>query len=188
MNVGVLAFQGDVREHHEALKSLNVRSCDVRSADDLHHVDALIMPGGESTVISRFLTETKLRPLLIDLAKEGLPIYGTCAGAILLSEDIVGDDRLEPLKILSIAVSRNAYGRQSESFTERIPFGDQKDINAVFIRAPKIIRVGPGVEVLSALRGDPVLVKQGNILASTFHPELSETPSRIHAYFLSLIR
>ena len=188
--IGVLAFQGDVREHHEALRALNVASIDVRSADEFERVDALIIPGGESTVISKFLKETGLDRRIIERAKdERFPIYGTCAGAILMAQKIIGEDRFQPLSLIDIDIERNAYGRQAESFTERISLHLAKDeeIDAVFIRAPKIVRVGPSVTVLGTHAGEPVLCRQGNILISTFHPELSSAPSAIHRHFLTIL-
>jgi|SRR3989338_3652196 len=188
--VGVLAFQGDVREHHEALRKLNVASIDVRSADEFEKVDALIIPGGESTVISKFLNEAGLDQRIIERAKdERFPIYGTCAGAILLASEIHQDDQVKPLGLIDITVTRNAYGRQAESFHGSISltFSDVKEMSGTFIRAPKIVRVGPSVTVLGTHAGEPVLCRQRNILVSTFHPELSEVPSRIHRFFLSLL-
>ncbi len=190
MMVGVLAFQGDVREHHEALRVLGAASMDVRSVDDLAKADALIIPGGESTVISKFLSETGLFDAIKTRAKEGFPIYGTCAGAILLASEILHDDCVEPMKLIDITVERNAYGRQAESFSDRISLdlhGEKGDIDAVFIRAPKIVRTGSAVKVLGFLSGEPVLCRQGNILVSTFHPELSGGPSPIHRLFLNAV-
>lgn len=188
--IGVLAFQGDVREHHEALRALDVASMDVRSVDDLAKADALIIPGGESTVISKFLTETGLRQVIIDrVRKKNFPVYGTCAGAILLASEILHDDRIDPMKLIDITVERNAYGGQSESFQGSISLTlpDCKEISGTFIRAPKIVRTGSAVTVLGSLSGEPVLCSQGNILVSTFHPELSQKPSDIHRYFLSFL-
>lgn len=187
--IGVLAFQGDVREHHEALRALDVSSIDVRSIEDFEKIDALIIPGGESTVISKFLTETGLRQVIIHrVQKENLPIYGTCAGAILLASEILHEDRVEPMKLIDITVERNAYGRQAESFHGSIflTLSDIKEISGTFIRAPKIVRMGLKVSVLGTCAGEPVLCRQGNILISTFHPELSPAPPDIHRYFLSL--
>lgn len=190
MIIGVLAFQGDVREHHEALAALSAPSFDVCSVDDLAKAGALIIPGGESTVISKFLTETGLRQVIIERARKGsLPVYGTCAGAILLASEILHDDRIDPMKLIDITVERNAYGRQAESFRGPVSlaFSENKEISGIFIRAPKIVRTGSAVTVLGSLSGEPVLCRQGNILVSTFHPELLGDPSPIHRLFLNAV-
>src|SRR3989344_7679715 len=132
--IGVLAFQGDVREHHEVLRSLNVTSMDVRSREDLQQVHALIIPGGESTVISKFFAATGMDQAIIERSNhEVFPIYGTCAGAIVLAKEIIGDERFEPLKLIDIAIERNAYGRQTESFERHISIeldGSAQEIHA----------------------------------------------------------
>ncbi|HLC76445.1 MAG TPA: pyridoxal 5'-phosphate synthase glutaminase subunit PdxT [Candidatus Peribacterales bacterium] len=188
MVVGVLAFQGDVLEHHQALKNLGVESKDVRSIEEFRDVDALIIPGGESTVIGKFLEETKLGEAIIDRTKkEKFPLYGTCAGAILLAKEIVGDSSVTSLKLIDISVERNAYGRQTESFQETISLNlgsSTEEIVATFIRAPRIVRVGNTVEVLAMQNGDPVLCRQGSVLVSTFHPELLPELSAVHQLFL----
>jgi len=188
--IGVLAFQGDVREHHEVLRSLNVTSMDVRSREDLQQVHALIIPGGESTVLSKFFSATGMDQAIIERSRcEAFPIYGTCAGAILLSEEIVEEDIVQPLKLIDIAVERNSYGRQAESFERRISValdGSMREINAVFIRAPRIVRAGRGVTVLATCDGDPVLCRQGSVLVSTFHPELLAGDQSLHQMFVEM--
>lgn len=184
MKVGVLAFQGDVLEHMRALATLGAEAREVRSVSELENVEALIIPGGESTVIGKFLEETGLRERIIERhRKENFPIYGTCAGAILLAKEVFSDGVLEtrfhPLGLMDISIERNAYGRQSDSFEGE---------GMIFIRAPQIKRVGSSVEVLREMQGLPIAVQEGTILASTFHPELSLTPSVFHRLFLTLGR
>ncbi len=148
---------------------------EVRSCEDLASVDALILPGGESTVMMKLLEHGRLDRMIINRVRSGMPIFGTCAGAILLS--------YSHLKLMDISVDRNAYGPQLRSFTEDIMIRDIGEVHASFIRAPKIIRTGTDVLVLALSGDDPVLVRERNILASTFHSEL-EACTQIHAYFL----
>ena len=183
MTIGVLAFQGDVREHMDALEVLDATPQEVRSISDLESVQGLIIPGGESTVIGKFLEETGLRERIIERhRKEDFPIYGTCAGAILLAKEVFSDgvpeSRFRPLGLMDISVERNAYGRQAESFESE---------GAIFVRAPEIRRVGSGIEVLAEHGGLPIAVREGNLLASTFHPELKNAPSLLHRLFLALV-
>ncbi|HLD07901.1 MAG TPA: pyridoxal 5'-phosphate synthase glutaminase subunit PdxT [Candidatus Peribacterales bacterium] len=192
MNIGVLAFQGDVREHHRALAKFGVRSIDVRSIEEFERVDGLIIPGGESTVMAKFLKETGLFSRIIERAKnDHFPIYGTCAGAILLATEILHDDSVEPMKLIDITVERNAYGRQAESFSANISFaveGETKSLPAIFIRAPRIVRVGSGVTTLGMIGGEPVVCREGNIFVSTFHPELLSNSSIIHRTFVEGVK
>lgn len=258
MGVGVLAFQGDFAEHLNVLCSLNVEAIEVRSLQDLAKVDGLIIPGGESTVIARFLNETGVGIEIVrrvgkgkkgtegKVGKEGssdssdspldreleverlvssesftkaiktaekirrpLAIYGTCAGAIILAKEATGKNAPKPLGLIDITIDRNAYGSQVDSFETEIrvdmrnvivetPRRDvstnnirgvstkQSNIPVAFIRAPKITRVGKDVEVLAKHKGLPVLVRQGNVLAGTFHPEV-RGENRIHRLFLDMI-
>jgi pyridoxal 5'-phosphate synthase pdxT subunit len=198
MTVGVLAFQGDVIEHLRALTMLGAEACEVRSVDEFQKVDALIIPGGESTVISEFLELTGLRDVIIDRCRQkSFPIFGTCAGAIVMGKPIVRHPvgalhatPLQPLGLMDITVERNAYGRQTDSFEAEIavdfPEG-RESVHGLFIRAPKIVSVGEGVTVLARCAGLPVLCQQGSLLAATFHPELMDRPSTPHRHFLSLI-
>jgi len=184
MQVGVLAFQGDVLEHIQALHTLGAEAVEVRSVADLESVQRLIIPGGESTVMSKFLDETGLRGAIIERSEKGnFPIYGTCAGAILLAKDVssngVPEKRVKPLMLMDIAIERNAYGRQTESFVDAVT-------KAIFIRAPKVLKFGPTVRVLSEHGGYPVAYIQGVLLASTFHPELAGGASFLHRLFLTL--
>ncbi len=175
MVVGVLAFQGDFAEHIKILDDLKVRSVEVRSSRELSEVDVLIIPGGESTVMMKFLTETGLDKEIIKRVKSEMPVLGTCAGAILLSDSY--------LNLLGISVDRNAYGSQLQSFSDRITIKDIGSIEAAFIRAPIITRVGDDVSVLASYNENPVLVQSGLIIAATFHPEV-KSESAVHSLLL----
>ena len=185
--VGVLALQGDFREHLAALQACEVEGVPVRLAADLGAVDALILPGGESTTMTR-LMEPALKGEIQRRAGIGMPVMGTCAGMILMAERIEdGRPDQEPLGLMHITVRRNAYGRQIDSFEaeveSRIPGGSGP---ALFIRAPQLTERGSNVDVLAVLGGQPVALKEGARLALAFHPEL--TPERRwHQYFLSLL-
>ncbi|MCR4404589.1 MAG: pyridoxal 5'-phosphate synthase glutaminase subunit PdxT [Candidatus Acetothermia bacterium] len=186
MKVGVLALQGDFREHLRAVERLGAQGVEVRRPEDLKDVERLIIPGGESTAISLLLRESGLDRELRRLGRAGLPIFGTCAGLILLARELVtGRDGVEPLGLIDIAVRRNAYGRQIDSFEEDLEIAGLGALRAVFIRAPKIERLGPNVQALAYHDGVPVLAREGNILVSSFHPELTGNLS-LHRYFLSL--
>lgn len=184
--VGVLALQGAFAAHCDALSSIGVRAVEVRTPAQLESVDALLMPGGESSTMSQLLESSGLfDPIAVRLA-EGMPAFGTCAGMILLSTDILdGREDQRNFGVIDISVRRNAFGRQVDSFESEI---DTRvgEFHGVFIRAPRIERVGPDVEVLGQLGDEPVLVQQGNVLASSFHPELSHDV-RLHQHFISLM-
>ena len=175
MKIGVLALQGAFREHLETLRAIGVEGVRVREAADLEGVSGLILPGGESTTMRHLIERWGLRQPIMDLAEAGTPIFGTCAGMIVLADQIVGG---EPpiLPLLDVSVERNAFGRQLDSFEAELPvpiLGDTP-VHAVFIRAPVIERVGPGVDVLARLDdGRVVAVRQGNVIATAFHPELA---------------
>ena len=180
--IGVLALQGDFEKHERALERAGAEAVQVRSAADLESVDGLIIPGGESTTMLKLLEEEKLLEPLRDFGR-GRPVFGTCAGAILLASE-VSHPAQASLGLLDIDVERNAYGRQLDSRIARLtPQGLEGDLEAVFIRAPIIRRVGEQVKVLASYQGDPVLVEQGRHLVATFHPELTDDP-RIHRLFL----
>ena len=186
MTVGVLAFQGDVREHHEALRALGAESIDVRSIDDLEKVDALIIPGGESTVMSRFLELTGVGTEIKRRGGEGsMPIYGTCAGAIIIAKKVTGKNVPSTLRLMNITIERNAYGTQMQSFHADLKIkGCQSPFPVAFIRAPVITSVGKDVDVLASHHGHPVLVREGNLLAGTFHPEVKGEVA-VHRLFLA---
>ncbi len=191
MRIGVLALQGDFREHLQVLRKLNVPALEVRTPAELEGVDGLIIPGGESTTISILLEKSGIEPVLRARAAQGLPVYGTCAGLIVLAKEIIdGDEKkrlTKPLGLLDVTVRRNAYGRQVASFEEEIEIAEIGRFNAVFIRAPIVERVGPGVRVLAYQDGHPVMVQEGNTLATSFHPELTDDP-RVHQYFLGIVQ
>jgi pyridoxal 5'-phosphate synthase pdxT subunit len=184
--VGVLALQGDFREHLAALRACEVEGVPVRLAADLEPVDALILPGGESTTMTR-LMEPALKAAIRERSAAGMPVMGTCAGMILMARDIRdGRTDQEPLKLMDIVIRRNAYGRQIDSFEAEIESAAIGGAgHAVFIRAPQVIEKAADVQELASHGGQPVAVRQGNRLALAFHPEL--TPDRRwHQYFLSL--
>jgi pyridoxal 5'-phosphate synthase pdxT subunit len=185
--VGVLALQGDFEAHAKALQRAGAEPMEVRSAADLKNIDGLIIPGGESSTMLKLLEMEDLLEPLREFGRER-PIFGTCAGAILLANEVRNPTQ-KSLGLMDIAVERNAYGRQVDS---RIAHLDQEglrgdlqgDLDAVFIRAPIIRRVGEKAKVLARYQGDPVLVEQGRHLVATFHPELTADP-RIHRLFLA---
>jgi 5'-phosphate synthase pdxT subunit len=182
---GVLALQGDVAEHIRRLQELGASTHAVKTLEDLEQVDALVIPGGESTTIGFMLDEHDLIEPLRKRIEDGMPTFGTCAGAILLSDDVRGDgDRTWP-KIggLNVVINRNGYGRQVDSFEATVAIEGVGQVEAVFIRAPVIESVGDGVTVLATTRERPVVVRQDNILAATFHPELTADVS-LHRFFL----
>jgi pyridoxal 5'-phosphate synthase pdxT subunit len=183
--VGVLALQGDFQAHERALTRAGAEVVEVRSAADLDGVEGLVIPGGESTTMMKLLEEERLLDPLREFGRER-PIFGTCAGAIVLASHVTNSPQAS-LGLMDIEVERNAYGRQLDSRiahfkSERI----EGDLEAVFIRAPIIRRVGGDAHVLASYQGDPVLVEQGRHLAATFHPELTED-SRVHLMFLGKI-
>ena len=185
MKIGVLALQGDFEAHCAMLASLGVDALEVRDVSGLQGLDGLVLPGGESTTQLKFLQEEGLFDPLRRFAAEGGAIFGTCAGAILLAREVRNPAQAS-LGLLDISVLRNAYGRQLHS---EVRFGHTSlkpaPLEMVFIRAPIIERVGPGVEILAEEQGTPVLVRQGNLLASTFHPELTSDPA-VHSCFLHM--
>ena len=184
--IGVLALQGDFEKHEAALARAGAEPLQVRSAADLDRVDGLVIPGGESTTMLKLLEEEKLLEPLREFGARR-PIFGTCAGAILLASEVVNPPQAS-LGLLDIEVERNAYGRQLDSRIARLkPEGLEGELEAVFIRAPIIRRVGGQVNVLARYQGDPVLVEQGRHMVATFHPELTEDP-RIHRMFLNKVQ
>ena len=184
--IGILAIQGDFAAHAAMLHSLGADTIEVRTVEDLRQCDALVLPGGESTTQLQFLQEEGLFDTIKQFANDGNPIFGTCAGAILLAKNVQHPAQ-GSLGLLDMTVFRNAYGRQLAS---DVFFGSSKlepePMEMVFIRAPIIDAVGPGVEVLAEHAGKPVLVQKGNLLAATFHPELTND-STVHEHFLRLI-
>lgn len=185
MKAGILGLQGDVREHARALEAAGATPVVVKRAQQLGDVDALVIPGGESTTIGLLLERYGLLEPLRARAVEGLALFGTCAGLILMARTLRGpQDAPHRLGVLDVAVRRNAYGRQIDSFEADLDVaGLERPLRAAFIRAPVIEEVGAGVEVLATHEGAPVLVRQGRLMAATFHPEVTGD-ERIHAMFL----
>jgi 5'-phosphate synthase pdxT subunit len=187
MKIGVLAIQGDYQAHARALARMGVEAVEVRRAGELAGVDGLIIPGGESTTIWKLLDEEGLAGAIKRFAREGHPIFGTCAGAILLAREVINPAQ-ESLGLIDIKVERNAFGRQVDSFIGEVESSlTCASLEAVFIRAPRIRQVGPEVEVLARLKGEPALVRERRILAATFHPELSKD-SPVHAMFCEMVK
>jgi 5'-phosphate synthase pdxT subunit len=188
LKIAVLALQGDFREHRKMLDKLGVESFEVRQASDWQkEKDGLILPGGESTTMLKLLNELGLMEVIKKDLQNGLPVYGTCAGLILLSSVVVGEER-ERFATMNITTRRNAYGRQLGSFyTEDFVRGIDHKVPMTFIRAPYIESVGEGVEVLATVDGHIVAAKQGVQLVTSFHPELNEDTS-VHKFFLDMIK
>jgi 5'-phosphate synthase pdxT subunit len=184
MKVGVLALQGDFAAHRRRLEELGAEVVEVRKPEQLNDIDGLVIPGGESSTFLKLLGEYGFEKLNDFVHSK--PVFGTCAGSILLAKEVENPAQ-EGLNAIDITVRRNAYGRQIDSaiLSLATKLGPEP-LEQVYIRAPRIERVGPGVEVLAERDGHPVLVRQGNVMASTFHPELSNDP-RVHAEFLKLI-
>jgi len=189
MRIGVLASQGAFIEHIAALRRLKVEALPVRLAPQLNGLDGLIIPGGESTAIGKLMLSSDLTKEIKRLAQKGLPIFGTCAGMIVLSTRN-SDQAIAPLGVMDIVVKRNAFGRQRESFETElsIPVLGEKPFPAVFIRAPLIEKTNGDVEILARLAdGTAVAARQGELLVSAFHPELTDD-LRFHQYFLDIVR
>ena len=185
MQVGVLALQGAFAAHSDCLTSIGVQSIEVRNPEQLSSVDALLMPGGESSTMSQLLESSGLFDPIATRIADGMPVFGTCAGMILLASEILdGRSDQRSFSAIDISVRRNAFGRQVDSFEATIN-SSVGDFHGVFIRAPRIERVGDQVEVLGSINDEPVLVRQGNVLAASFHPELSND-ARLHEYFVSI--
>ena len=186
LTIGVLALQGDYDAHRHTLIRLGVQAVLVRKPEELDGADGLVIPGGESSTFLKFLEREGFLDKLRDFVSQK-PAFGTCAGAILLAKDVL-NPKQESLGVLDIAIQRNAYGRQIDSSIMTAPTKlDGPPLEMVFIRAPRIERVGKGVQVLAEREEHPVLVKEGRILAATFHPELSND-TRVHQLFVDMVR
>ncbi|HZO90953.1 MAG TPA: pyridoxal 5'-phosphate synthase glutaminase subunit PdxT [Chthonomonadaceae bacterium] len=190
--IGILALQGDYEAHRRMLEEqIGARTAFVRRPEELADVDALILPGGESTTIAKLMERIGLDKAIQVRAQAGMPIYGTCAGLILLAKDIEGRPDQPTLGLMDVRVARNAFGRQVDSFEADLPFAPDSEANAppvrgVFIRAPYVTEVAPDVQVLCRFQNKIVGVRQGNLLGTAFHPELTDNP-RIHAYFAHMV-
>lgn len=189
MTIGVLALQGDFSLHAAALARCGAEAVEVRKPEQLAGLDGLIMPGGESTTLLKLMHEWGFVPALQAFHAAGKPIFGTCAGLILLARE-VENPRQFSLGFIDVLVERNAYGRQRESFEARgtaVLDGRERPVEMVFIRAPRIRQLGPGVETLARHGDEAVMARQGHVLVATFHPELTDDPT-VHAYFCEMVR
>ena len=187
MRIAVFALQGAFLEHEQMLEKLGAEWTEIRRrADFSRSFDGIILPGGESTAQGKLLREEGLHAPLKEAVESGVPVFGTCAGMILLAKHIEGDETVH-LGTMSAVVRRNAYGRQLGSFRTCSAFGEFDDVPMVFIRAPLFASVGQGVEVLSRVDGNIVAAREKNMLATAFHPELT-TDTRVHEYFLDMVK
>lgn len=186
--IGILAVQGDFAMHARMLDQIGVPWKLIKHVEDIAGADALILPGGETTTMLKFLIERKLADAIKGFAKDNKPVFGTCAGAILMAKEVLNPEQ-ERLGLIDISIERNAYGRQVDSSVQQgeCPEISGRTVEMIFIRAPIIRRVGEGVKVLGRSGGLPVLVEQDNLLAATFHPELTEDQT-IHRYFLTKLQ
>jgi 5'-phosphate synthase pdxT subunit len=186
--VGVLALQGDVVEHVAALERSGARPVAVKRLDQLTSIEGLIVPGGESTTVMRLLDRAVLAEPIVARVRAGMPLWGTCMGLIVAAREVIGVEQ-PSLDLIDVSVRRNAFGRQNDSVEVDLPIAvlGPEPFPAIFIRAPSIERAGPSVDVLAERDGHGVMVRQGNVLGTSFHPELSGD-GRVHAYFLSMIR
>jgi len=187
INVGVLALQGDVIEHVAALGRAGASASPIKTLNDLAAVDALVIPGGESTTVMKLIDRFGLEKPIVERVREGMPLWGTCMGMIVASRE-VADSSQPTLNLIDITVRRNAFGRQNDSAETAlsIPALGLAPFPAIFIRAPWIERCGPAVELLAEREGHGVMVREGNVLATSFHPELTNDP-RVHRYFLEMV-
>jgi len=187
--IGILALQGDYEAHRKMLEErLNVKTRLVRTKAEIDEVDGLIIPGGESTTMGKLMDRFGLDEKIRARVEGGMPIYGTCAGMIVLAKNIEGSDQ-NRLGLLDVTIARNAFGRQVDSFEADIPISvlNNDSVRGVFIRAPYVLEMGEGVEVLGNYEDRTVAVKQGNVLAIAFHPELTDDP-RMHALFVRMVQ
>ncbi|OQY42642.1 MAG: pyridoxal 5'-phosphate synthase glutaminase subunit PdxT [Fusobacteriia bacterium 4572_74] len=184
--IGVLALQGAFKEHIDIIESLGHKGVEIRKVEDLNSIDGLILPGGESTAMGKLLVDFNLKEILIQKIRDGLPVWGTCAGMILLAKEIV-DDKTTHLSLMDIVVRRNGYGRQLGSFKVNGIFkGIENKISMVFIRAPYIESVGKDLEVLGKIDEKIVAAKENNMLVTSFHSELTDN-LETHRYFINMI-
>jgi 5'-phosphate synthase pdxT subunit len=187
MVIGVSGIQGDFREHKWMIEKLGIETYVVRTPEDLEKVDGLIIPGGESTTMIRIMKRIGLFDALKEKILNGFPVYGTCAGLIVLAKEIENYPQ-ESLGVIDIRVRRNAYGRQVDSFEEYVEIkGFDRPFKAIFIRAPRVEAWGEGVETLAFLNNHPIMLRQNNVLVTSFHPELTDD-TRIHEYFVEMVK
>lgn len=181
-----MALQGAFLEHQQVLSRLGCEALKARTRQDIMNIDGLIIPGGESTTIGRLLVDYDLGNIIREKAGEGMPVFGTCAGMVVLAREIVGSDQYR-LGLMDMEVCRNAFGRQVESFEEDLTIkGIERPVHGIFIRAPYVTRVWGEAQALAEFEGKIVMVRQGHLLATSFHPELTED-TLLHEYFLSMV-
>lgn len=186
MNIGILSLQGSIIEHINAVTKLGHTPIKVKLPEHLENISALIIPGGESTTISKLMREYNLDKAIIEKNKQGMPIFGICAGSILLAKNVINNP-IQTLNLLDISIKRNDYGRQIDSFETNLQIKNfSKSFPAIFIRAPVIHSYNSNSEVLAEFANKPVMLKQNNILITTFHPELTDD-LRVHRYFIDMI-
>lgn len=185
--IGVLALQGAFKEHINIIKSLGYEAIEIRKAEQLDDIDGIILPGGESTAMGKLLDDFKIKEVLVNKINNGMPVWGTCAGMILLAAELDGDEEAH-LKVMDIKVKRNAYGSQLDSFISKevIEEVSDKEIPMVFIRAPYIVDIDENVDLIHKVNGNIVAARQGNMIVTSFHPELTDD-STFHEYFINMI-
>ncbi|MGO4350053.1 pyridoxal 5'-phosphate synthase glutaminase subunit PdxT [Paenibacillus sp. MCAF9] len=187
MKIGVLALQGAVAEHIRSLEAAGAEAVAVKRVEQLEELQGLVIPGGESTTIGKLMRNYGFMEAIKDFSEQGKPLFGTCAGLIVLADEIEGQEDAH-LRLMDMTVARNAFGRQQESFeTDLDVKGIDEPVRAVFIRAPLIKKVGAGVDVLSTYRDEIVTARQGHLLAVSYHPELTDD-YRLHAYFVDMVK
>jgi 5'-phosphate synthase pdxT subunit len=183
--IGVLALQGDFREHKQVFETLGTKVKEVRLPQDLENLQGLVIPGGESTTMTKLIKIYGFDTAIAEFYQQGRAIWGTCAGAIVIARDVVGYPDQPRLNLLDISVERNAYGRQVDSFEADVDIENIGIFHTIFIRAPRITRAGPQIKVLAQYKENPIMVLKDKVMATVFHPELSND-TRIHQYFLDL--
>ena len=184
MNIGILAVQGAFREHKQAFEDLGTKVTEVRLANQLDNLDALVIPGGESSTMAKLMKNYGLDIAIQEFYKSGAAIWGTCAGAIAVAKEIADYPEQAKLSLIDMTVERNSYGRQIASFETDIKIeGFKKEFHAIFIRAPRIVQLSKDVKVLASYKSDPIMVVQNKVMATVFHPELTQD-RRIHEYFI----
>jgi 5'-phosphate synthase pdxT subunit len=183
--IGVLALQGDFREHKQVFETLGTKVKEVRLPQDLENLQGLVIPGGESTTMTKLIKIYGFDTAIAEFNQQGRAIWGTCAGAIVIARDVVGYPDQPRLNLLDISVERNAYGRQVDSFEADVDIENLGTFHTIFIRAPRITRAGPQIKVLAQYKENPIMVLKDKVMATVFHPELSND-TRIHQFFLDL--
>lgn len=187
ITIGVLALQGAVAEHIRSLKAAGAEAVAVKRVEELEGLQGLVIPGGESTTIGKLMRKYDFMDAIRSFSAQGKPVFGTCAGLIVLADEIEGQEEAH-LRLMNMTVARNAFGRQRESFETDLPVkGIDETVRAVFIRAPLIKSVGPEVDVLSTYNDEIVTARQGTLLAASYHPELTDD-YRLHAYFVDMVK